>query len=119
MSKVKQLRVLTTRQLLCKLLLTRGLVHRRRQQCDRAIDDFHLAVELDRDYPGAYNNRGSIYAESGQYDKAIVDFNRAIALDPHYVEAYNNRGIAYACMKDRTSAIRDWAMGARLAQISE
>ena len=107
LSKVKQLRVLTTRQLLCKLLLARGVLYRHRQQYHRAIEDFHLAIELDQGYPGAYNNRGSLYAEAGQYRQAIMDYNRAIHLHPHYTEAYNNRALAYACMQDRARALRE------------
>ncbi|MHC4743602.1 MAG: tetratricopeptide repeat protein [Planctomycetota bacterium] len=107
---------LTTRQLLCMVLISRGLVHKGRGQFDKALRDFSLAIELDNDYPVGYNNRGGIYSEMGEYDKAIADFTRAIELDPYYGAAYNNRGLAHARKKDNRSAQEDWRRGAELTR---
>ena len=52
---------------------------------DRAIRDYHKAIELKSDYASAYNNREIAYSKQGELDKAIQDFSEAIRLDPDYV----------------------------------
>ena len=91
-----------------KAYFNRGLVYRKKEEYEKAIQDYTKAIELDTEYAYAYNNRGYVYDEIGDYDKAIVDYNRAIKLDPNYIYAYNNRGLAYYSKKNYQQAIADY-----------
>ena len=101
----------------------------------RAIVDYHKAIELDPYYSLAYYNRGLCYQEQLQYQlaiedsyngiedydktfeyfdlatldsKAIEDFDKAIELDPYYSLAYYNRGLCYQEQLQYQRAIEDW-----------
>ncbi len=64
---------------------------------NQAIKDFNKAIELNRDFAGAYSyyNRGNAYILTRAYDRAIEDFNKAIELNRDFVEAYNNRSMCW------------------------
>lgn len=66
------------------------------------------AIELDRNFACAYNNRGFSYTALEQYKKAIADYNQAIKLDPKCADAYYNRGIRYVDMEKYEKAMADY-----------
>jgi tetratricopeptide (TPR) repeat protein len=47
-------------------------------------------VELDADYPEAWNNLGSALEDLNQVQEAIDAYRRAIALNPQYADPYHN-----------------------------
>ena len=60
-----------------------------------AIDYYTRAINLDKDFARAYNNRGVAQIESGHTYEAIQDYNLALGLDPEYQDALFNRAYAY------------------------
>lgn len=60
--------------------------------CDRAIDDYARAIELNPNLAEAYNNRAYIYMVKKEYALALPDLDRALQLRPNYVNALMNRG---------------------------
>jgi len=66
-------------------------------ECEKAIECFDKAIELDPNYAEAYNNRGLVYYRClNQYERAIEDFNKSIELNPHCGNpAYDSRKFAF------------------------
>ncbi|NIA07251.1 MAG: tetratricopeptide repeat protein [Actinobacteria bacterium] len=85
----------------------RGLVYRRMEKYDRAINDFNRAAKLKPDYAKTYNNRGLTYWSMGKPKPAIRDFNEAISLNPSFARAYYNRAEVYREKNNYRKAIRD------------
>jgi Flp pilus assembly protein TadD len=52
----------------------------RKGETDLAVENFTRAIDLNANYPDAYNNRGYAYKVKGDIDRAIEDYNRAISL---------------------------------------
>ncbi|NOU17617.1 MAG: tetratricopeptide repeat protein [Bacteroidales bacterium] len=75
---------------------------------DKKILLYTKAIDLDKNYALAYNNRGNAYSGKGDSDKAISDYNKAIELDSNNASAYNNRGVAYKEKGDFEKAISDY-----------
>jgi tetratricopeptide (TPR) repeat protein len=78
--------------------------------CQEAVESYTKAIELNKDYSQAYNNRGYTYMRLRVYDKALKDFDRAIEINPDYVQALMNRGDIYNYYFeiDRGKAIADY-----------
>jgi len=53
-----------------------------------------MAIKLEPENAGLFNDRGSAKRLLEDYDGAINDYNKAIKLDPKMVFAYNNLGSA-------------------------
>ncbi len=98
---------------LSRIFYNRGIAYAKKNQYDRAIEDFNQAIRLDPDSIFALNNRGAAYARKGQLDDAIADFNEAIRIDASYAITYNNRGIAYAKKGQYDRAIEDFDQAIR------
>jgi Flp pilus assembly protein TadD len=69
---------------------------------DKALDAFQKCIELDVNYPTAFNNIGSVYlsrylntAEAEALRQAQENFKKAVTLDPRYASAYNGLGGTY------------------------
>ncbi len=45
-------------------------------------------IEIDPEYPLAYENRGISNYDLKEYDRAIADYTKAIELRSSYVDAY-------------------------------
>lgn len=49
---------------------------------DKAIDEFKKAIELDKNYPGAYFGLGVAYVQKGDLGASIEPLKKALELDP-------------------------------------
>jgi len=66
------------------------------------------ALELDPEYPEAYNNMGVVYYLCGRYDMAFKNCSKALELDDTFAIAYNNLGSIYACQGRFELAVESW-----------
>ena len=87
---------------------SRGLAWNKKEDHDKAIENFDKAIQLDPNYARAYSNRGYAWDDKGDYDKAIEDYNKAIQLNPDYARAYNLRGVAWINKGDYDKAFEDY-----------
>lgn len=78
--------------------------------CQKAISDYTIAIELSPNYVEAYNNRAYTNMRLRNYKDALSDLDQAISLNPNYVNALMNRGDIhnYYYQIDRQSAIADY-----------
>ena len=86
------------------------------KQYAEAISDFDKAIDLNKDYAEAYNNRGLVKYDLKHYDAAIEDYGKAIELKPDYALAYNNRGVTYKAVGKKTNARLDCERALELAK---
>ncbi len=86
----------------------RGLVHDKRGQYEKAIEDFNRAVRLDRHDIRAYKNRGLTYAKMGLHQLALENFHIAARMNPLDADVYKNRGISYAGLGQYQNALDDF-----------
>lgn len=63
--------------------------------CDRAVQNYTKAINLNPKYAEAYNNRGYTYMRIRNFENALYDLNKAIEIRPDYVNALKNRGDIY------------------------
>ena len=91
----------------------RGLESHRKGDVPGAIAAYTRAIELDRKYADAYNNRGVAYMTQQDYTAAAADFTSSLELSPSD-EAYNNRGSIYFSQKKTEEAIADFTAGIKL-----
>jgi tetratricopeptide (TPR) repeat protein len=61
-----------------------------------ALSDFNRAIQLDPNFPYAYDGRGAIKVVENDVQGALSDFNRAIQLDPNLAGVYKNRAFLKA-----------------------
>ena len=92
----------------------RGNLRLRQGEVERALADFHRAVESDPNYDLAYNNRGIARVGLGDLDGAISDFTHAIKLNARFLEAYVNRGLVRLQQGMKTEAEKDFARAVEL-----
>ncbi len=91
----------------------RGSVYAGRGNYHKAIEDYHAALILKKNYAEALNNRAISYAATGQNEMAFQDYGQAMELKPDYADAYYNRGLLYnrtgrfdLAVLDFTSAVK-------------
>jgi tetratricopeptide (TPR) repeat protein len=68
-----------------------GVLHWRRQEWQKALEETGRAIALDRTFKQAYMIRAIARAQLGDIDGAYADNTAAIALDASYMVAYINR----------------------------
>lgn len=66
------------------------------QDFNKAIEFYTKAIEIDKKYVTAYNNRGSAYGELKQNENALKDLTLALEMEPENAITLNNLGLAYA-----------------------
>lgn len=78
--------------------------------CWVAILDYNKSIEMNPNYPQAYNNRAYTNMRRGDYKDALPDLDKAIELNPNYIHALMNRGDIhnYYYAIDKQSAIADY-----------
>jgi tetratricopeptide (TPR) repeat protein len=70
--------------------LARAAAYDRKQQYDRAIADYDIALQLDPAQADAFNHRGEVWRKKGDRPRALADFGAAIRLDPEHSSARAN-----------------------------
>jgi tetratricopeptide (TPR) repeat protein len=77
-----------------------GVILSKREQPEKAIEMYGMAIKLNPKYYEAYANRGLDYYRNEQYDAAIKDFTNAIKIRPEEGQTYNDRAVAYFVKKE-------------------
>jgi tetratricopeptide (TPR) repeat protein len=73
-----------------KALIARAGVYDRKDQIDRAIGDYDIALRLDPTMADIFNARGELRRKKGDRPRALADFSAAIKLDPGQAAAKAN-----------------------------
>jgi protein O-mannosyl-transferase len=76
-----------------------GAVLRRAGVMDEAIQEYKIALGLDRGYAKDHNELGVCYYEKGMLKEAVEEFTRALQLDPECAATYVNLGSALGDQK--------------------
>ncbi len=71
-----------------------GVVLKKDDRLDEAIEHYRIAIELRPDYPEAHNNLGIAFSEAGRTPEAIAAFREALRLRPANPEALGNLAAA-------------------------
>ena len=66
------------------LIMTRGLEALEAQEYAVALDMFSTAIELDPDFPEAWNKRATLYYVIDDYDAAIADVSQVLSREPRH-----------------------------------
>jgi tetratricopeptide (TPR) repeat protein/S1-C subfamily serine protease len=88
--------------------VNRGILYRRQQKYELALDDYNQAIELNPNHANAYNNRGNLYQDLQKYELALDDFNKAIEINPNFAILYYNRGNLYINQQKYDLALSDY-----------
>lgn len=93
-------------KLYAKLYNNRGLAYLILNKCDKAIDDFDQALELNPSKANYYYNRGNSHRKLGNLEDAKKDFTKAIELDSIHAKAHNRLGIVLDAQGNYQEAIK-------------
>jgi Flp pilus assembly protein TadD len=72
-----------------------GLAYKRKEDWDRAGQEFRKAAELDPDFAEPHGALAVLLANAGHRDEAIVELEQAVELDPENVEYLYNLAVLY------------------------
>ena len=72
-----------------------GLAYNRKEDWERAGQEFRKAAELDPDFAEPHGALAVMLANAGHRDEAIVELQQAVGLDPDNVEYLYNLAILY------------------------
>ena len=73
-----------------KALVARAVAYDRKDQIDRAIGDYDMALRLDPALADIFNARGELWRKKGDRPRALADFGAAIKLNPNHPAARDN-----------------------------
>ena len=73
-----------------KALIARGGAFDRKDQVDRAISDYDVALRLDPALSDIFNARGELWRKKGDRPRALQDFGAALKLNPQHEAARAN-----------------------------
>ena len=73
-----------------KALIARAAAYDRKDQIDRAIEDYGTALQLDPTLADIFNARGELRRKKGDRPRALADFGAAIKLNPNHPAARGN-----------------------------
>jgi TolB-like protein/DNA-binding winged helix-turn-helix (wHTH) protein/Tfp pilus assembly protein PilF len=76
-----------------------------------ALEQEHLALELDPLSLINNTNLGDILTSSGQMDQAIAQYRKVIGIDPHFGSAHEGLGFAYARTRRFEEAVKEIQIG--------
>lgn len=79
------------------------------KQYPQALVDIDKALDLKKDFPGAYYLRGNIKNKSGDPEGAHKDFTKELIFNPGCFKCYYNIGNIYLEKKDYTLAVEMFA----------
>ena len=95
-----------------------GIKRQREGDLEGAIAAYSRAIELDRKYADAYNNRGVAFLIQKNYTAALADLTKSIELAPSDA-AYNNRAGLYFNQGKTEEAIADFTAAIRIKPSAE
>ena len=84
--------------------------YNKKGECDLAIEDYTIAIQLKPNFLAAYINRGAVFSRKGKYGLAIRDYTKAIEINPDFSQMYFNRGSTYVKKGEVEKAIKDYDM---------
>ncbi len=87
----------------------RAMAYFSMKQYPQALTDIDKALNMKRDFPGAYYLRGNIKNKSGDPEGAHKDFTKEIIFNPGCFKCYYNIGNIYMEKKDYTLALEMFA----------
>jgi tetratricopeptide (TPR) repeat protein len=96
----------------------RGIERHRAGDIEGAIAAYTQAIELDKKYADAYNNRGVAYMIKKDYAAALADFNHSLELAPSPM-GYINRGSILFNQQKPEEAIADFTEALKLKPSAE
>jgi tetratricopeptide (TPR) repeat protein len=70
-----------------RALIARAAAYDRKDQIDRAIEDYDMALRLDPALADIFNARGELWRRKGDRARALTDFGAAIKLNPNHPAA--------------------------------
>jgi tetratricopeptide (TPR) repeat protein len=73
-----------------RAVLARASAYLRKEQDDRAIADYDVALKLDPALADIFNTRGELWRKKGDRRRALADFGTAMKLDPQHPTARAN-----------------------------
>lgn len=85
---------------------TRGQIHRRMKEYQKAIDDYTNAIKANA-ISGAYSGRCLTHYDFGKYEEAAADCSEAISLKPNEAMSYYYRGLSRIKFEQNALAIND------------
>ncbi len=85
----------------------RGILNYNEGEYEKAITDYDKAIELDKDYKWAYQNKSLALNKMGKNKEALETINQALKIDPGDAWAYSQRGKIYNDMKEYKKAVID------------
>ena len=83
----------------------RGLVYKRKEEWDRAIADFTMALQLEPQSTLALSERGETYNMKDEPERGLRDFDEIIRLKPKDANAYMLRAFTLQQMKKWDAAL--------------
>jgi tetratricopeptide (TPR) repeat protein len=96
----------------------KGIERHRAGDIGGAIAAYTRAIELDKNYADAYNNRGVAYLIQKDYAAALADFNHSLELAPSDM-AYINRGNILFNQQKPEAAIADFSEALKMKPSAE
>jgi predicted O-linked N-acetylglucosamine transferase (SPINDLY family) len=69
-----------------------GLISKKLNKPQQALEQFSRALALNRNVPESWNNRGTIFNDLRNFEAALSDFEYATRLNVNYAEAHANKG---------------------------
>jgi len=78
-----------------RALIGRGAAYGHKDNTDRAIADYSVALQLDPSLASTFNARGELWRKKGDRPKALADFGAALKLNPdHFIAKANYKSLA-------------------------
>lgn len=88
-----------------------GLAYYRKNDHNKAIEYYELALKYNPSKPITYSNLGAIYFGRKDYEKAIEVYKEAIKYNPRFADAHMNLGSTYATIGKMKKAIQAFLKG--------
>ncbi|MBA7671318.1 hypothetical protein ES703_79474 [subsurface metagenome] len=71
----------------------RGNSYFHREQYEKAIEFYDMALSIDSKIVEAWHNRGFALDELTRYEEAVESYDKAIEINPDYRSAWHNKGV--------------------------
>ena len=91
-----------------------GLDEGKKENWEKAIDNYKKAVIFDSEFAFAYDNMGICYRRLNKYDEAIESYEKSLKIDPNGEMPLQNIAVVYLYKKEYRKAVKSYE---RLAKI--